>query len=99
MTEPYARVCKAIPYDENPNWYQPGGCMIIINGPLAGRVRKTGSDKYGRWCWTDLEGKAGRKCKIYSVYMVSQQSAPKGMSTYYHQLVRQCLRNNKGIRY
>eukprot|EP01082_Thalassiosira_pseudonana_P012507 g11093.t1 g11093 contig5:73613-75625(-) len=66
--------------------YQPGGNVLNINGPAAGRVKATGTDKWGRFCWMELRGQRDEGWVIISAYRVCQEESHKpGALTAYMQ--------------
>ena len=54
--------------------YQPGGNILSINRPEAGQVKATGSDDWGRFCWTALRGKRDKGVIFITASRVCQES-------------------------
>ena len=67
------------------NEYKAGGTSICTFGNTAGRVKKHGEDKLGRWCWQILEGSKRRDILVVSVYQCCKNPTNKHGSTAYHQ--------------
>ena len=67
------------------NEYKAGGTSIVTFGNTAGRVKKHGEDKLGRWCWQILEGSKNRDIIVVSVYQCCKNPTNKHGSTAYHQ--------------
>ena len=65
--------------------YKPGGTAIISRGKTAGRIKKHGSDKLGRWTYQLLDGQGDRDILIVSVYQCCRQPTNPGGHTAYHQ--------------
>eukprot|EP00957_Ditylum_brightwellii_P188533 14353181-Ditylum_brightwellii.AAC.1 len=44
------------------NFYLPGGCAILMQGSVIGRIAGIGEDArgLGRWCYVNLNGTGGR---------------------------------------
>ena len=53
--------------------YQPGGCLLTVNGECAGRHAKTGQDPLGRYCWMELKGARDEGVWICTAYRVCQE--------------------------
>jgi hypothetical protein len=66
--------------------YKPGGTAIISTGKIAGRVKKNGSDKLGRWTYQLLDGQGDKDILIICVYQCCKSPTP-GKTTAYHQQV------------
>jgi hypothetical protein len=57
-------------------------------GKSGGRVKKSGTDKLGRWSYQLLDGQGSRDVLIISVYQCCRQPAdPQGMTAYHQQQV------------
>jgi hypothetical protein len=51
--------CKLVSCSSDEEWQsprKPGGTLIGVTGPLAGRVSRSFTDNYGRWTRVDLLG-------------------------------------------
>jgi len=70
-------------------FYLPGGCAILLRGPVVGRIAGTGADArgLGRWCYVKLNGKKGRTTWIIAAYRV-QNNPYGGTTTVYSQQKR-----------
>ena len=62
-----------------------GGVMTIIRGNWSSRICQSGMDKLGRWTYIMMQGKKGKKIKIYTVYRVCDQRHQQGNCTIYLQ--------------
>ena len=67
---------------------KPGGTLLGITGPLAGRMKLAHKDQYGRWVHIDLLGRDGRLVSIICAYQVVQEKGSHGDRTTYSQQVR-----------
>ena len=67
--------------------YKPGGTAIVSTGKTAGRVKKSGSDKLGRWTYQLLDGKGDKDILIISVYQCCKRPTNPGKTTAYHQQI------------
>jgi hypothetical protein len=65
--------------------YKPGGTAIISRGKTAGRVKKSGSDKLGRWTYQLLDGQGDKDILIVCVYQCCKRPTNPGGHTAYHQ--------------
>jgi hypothetical protein len=65
--------------------YKPGGTAIISRGKTAGRVKKSGSDKLGRWTYQLLDGQGEKDILIVCVYQCCKRPTNPGGHTAYHQ--------------
>ena len=65
--------------------YKPGGTAIVTRGKTAGRVKKSGSDKLGRWTYQLLDGQGNKDILIVSIYQCCKQPTNPGGHTAYHQ--------------
>ena len=54
--------------------YMPGGNLLSINGSEAGRIKSTGSDDWGRFCWATLRGKRDEGVIFITAYRVCHES-------------------------
>ena len=63
---------------------------MATTGKFVGRVANTETDTYGlgRWCYTCISGRYGKKIYIVTSYRVSQESTSKGETTAHKQQVR-----------
>ena len=66
-------VCASEVSTDQKDGYQPGGSMLSAVGPQAGRVRKTGSDPWGRFAWAEMIGQRDEGWLVISAYRVSQK--------------------------
>jgi zinc-binding in reverse transcriptase/Endonuclease/Exonuclease/phosphatase family len=83
--------CKLVSCSSDEEWpttRKPGGTLIGVTGPLAGRVIRSDVDKYGRWTRVDLLGRDGRIVSVLCAYQVVQESGNHGDQTTYSQQVR-----------
>eukprot|EP00957_Ditylum_brightwellii_P089713 6832969-Ditylum_brightwellii.AAC.1 len=71
------------------NFYLPGGCAILMNRPVVGRVAGAGEDArgLGRWCYVKLNGTGGKVTWIILAYRV-QNNPYGGTETVYNQQLR-----------
>ena len=67
---------------------KPGGTLLGIAGPLAGRTKTVHKDQYGRWVHLDLLGRDSRLISIICAYQVVQEKGQHGDRTTYSQQVR-----------
>ena len=67
---------------------KPGGTLLGITGPLAGRTKTVQKDPYGRWVHLDLLGRDGRIVSVICAYQVVQEKGHHGDRTTYSQQVR-----------
>lgn len=67
--------------------YQPGGTLLTIHGNSVGRIAASGTDPWGRFCWTQLRGRRDEGVVIISAYRVcqSQSTTTAGPYTAYQQ--------------
>lgn len=67
--------------------YQPGGTLLTTHGRTTGRIAKTGTDPWGRFCWMQLRGRRDEGITIISAYRVcqNQSSHTAGPYTAYRQ--------------
>ena len=56
----------------NDSTYQPGGTLLTVNGRTTGRVAKTGTDPWGRFCWAQLRGRRDEGVVVICAYRVCQ---------------------------
>eukprot|EP00957_Ditylum_brightwellii_P058867 4463724-Ditylum_brightwellii.AAC.1 len=44
------------------NFYLPGGCAILMQGPVVARIAGAGEDArgLGQWCYVKLNGTGGK---------------------------------------
>ena len=86
MTKLLATSCD----DPTHGTYQPGGVCQVTIGNVAGRVGQSGVDPHGlgRWTYTTLQGKGGKKVVVVILYRLSQTTQPKGYKTAYNQQYR-----------
>ena len=54
--------------------YQPGGTLMVARNPLAGRLHSTVSDKWGRFCCMNFQGRRDEGIAVYSGYRVCQNA-------------------------
>ena len=54
--------------------FKSGGSGIVTFGRVAPRIKESGTDRMGRWCYQVLEGK-GREILLVNVYQVCVQTA------------------------
>eukprot|EP00957_Ditylum_brightwellii_P057634 4370415-Ditylum_brightwellii.AAC.1 len=68
------------------SFYFPGGCAILMQGPVIGRIAGTGEDTrvLERWCYVKLNGTGGKITWIIAAYMV-QNNPYVGTETVYKQ--------------
>jgi len=52
--------------------YWSGGAMLAIVGPQSSRMKKRGSDPWGRFAWTDMRGTRDEGILKISAYRVTQ---------------------------
>jgi hypothetical protein len=67
--------------------YKPGGTAIISTGKTAGQVKKSGSDKLGRWTYQLLDGQGNKDILIVCVYQCCKKPTSPWKTTAYHQQV------------
>eukprot|EP00957_Ditylum_brightwellii_P197296 15031492-Ditylum_brightwellii.AAC.1 len=65
--------CKAIGTSSTEtckNFYSPGGCAILMQGPVIRRRAGTGEDarRLGQWCYVKLNGTGGQITWIIAAY-------------------------------
>jgi hypothetical protein len=65
--------------------YNPSRTAIVARGKTAGRVKKSGSDKLGRWTYQLLDGQGEKHVLIVSIYQCCKRPANPGGHTAYHQ--------------
>ena len=65
-------VFSASPADHDVS-YQPGGCMLTVNGTAEGRIQAQGSDSMGRFCWYTLRGGRDEGVLVITAYRVCQE--------------------------
>lgn len=61
-------VCASNVSTRNEDGYQPGGSMLAVVGPQAGRMIQTGSDPWGRFSWAILQGTRDEGILVISAY-------------------------------
>ena len=57
-------------YDTN---YQPGGNLLTVNGDTVGRIKNSGSDPMGRFCWFTLRGGRDEGILVVTAYRVCHE--------------------------
>ena len=77
--------------------YQPGGCLLTINGDLAGAIQEQGSDRMGRYTWFKLTGKRGEGRIIINARRVCQKETDKAGSNIQYMREYSTLRS-EGVR-
>ena len=60
--------------------YQPGGCLLTINGDLTVTIQEQGSDRMGRYMWFKLTGKCGEGRIIINTRRVCQKETVRSGS-------------------
>jgi hypothetical protein len=66
--------------------FKPGGTAIISTGKSAGRMKKNGSNKLGRWSYQLPDGQDDKDILIICVYQCCKNPTnPKGMTAYHQQ--------------
>ena len=65
--------------------FKPGGTAIISTGKSASRVKKSGTDKLGRWTYQILDGQGNKDVLIISVYQCCKRPTNPNGATSYHQ--------------
>eukprot|EP00957_Ditylum_brightwellii_P126016 9607404-Ditylum_brightwellii.AAC.1 len=68
------------------NFYLPGGCVILMQGPVIGCIAGTEEDSrgLGMWCYVKLNGTGGKITWIIAAYRV-QNNPHGGTETVYKQ--------------
>ena len=95
----YAKVQIAHP-PENPNAtrsFNMGSNMIIVQGALAGRVGKQGSDPIGRWSWMELKGDNDKSIILTCAYRVGKGSGSVGGTSIVQQEMRALFKENHDL--
>lgn len=62
---------------------QQGGTLLSLTGTTAGRIKDSGSDKWGRFSWTTMYGKRDEGISVFSCYRCCQSTT--GPYTVYQQ--------------
>jgi hypothetical protein len=65
--------------------FKPGGTAIISTGKSAGRTKKNGSNKLGRWSYQLLDGQDDKDILICVYQCCKTPTNPKGMTAYHQQ--------------
>ena len=66
-------------------YFKPGGTSIVTRGKSSSRVKETGTDNLGRWCYQVLDGKGDRDVLLVSIYQSCKTSNKDGILTAHHQ--------------
>ena len=77
---------------ENNNTYTPGGNAVLSSGLYTGRIKRKGQEKYGRWAYVTMQGRANQEIMIISAYNTCKGTAEDG-NTIAGQLVRAIYRD------
>lgn len=62
--------------------YQPGGTLLTTHGRTTGRVAKTGTDSWGRFCWSQFRGCRDEGVTITCAYRVCQSQSAQTAGPY-----------------
>ena len=66
-------VCSSSPKADNSSDYSHGGTILGVVGAQVGRVLKCGSDKWGCFSWTTLQGTRDEGILLMTIYRVPQK--------------------------
>ena len=66
-------VCSSSPKVDTGSDYSHGGTILGVVGAQVGRVLKCGSDKWGRFSWTTLQGTRDEGILVMTIYRVPQK--------------------------
>lgn len=56
--------------------YQPGGNLLTITGHTTGHITTHGSDPWGRFCWSRLQGSRDEGILLVTAYRVFRMPQP-----------------------
>ena len=66
-------------------YFKPGSTSIVTRGKTSSRVKESGTDNLGRWCYQVLDGKGDRDVLLVSIYQSCKSSNKEGILTAHHQ--------------
>jgi len=95
----HAKLTTSASLDTTDSNHQPGGTFLAVVGCYASRILATGSDHsgLGRWSYSELTGRNGRRFIVTTAYRVGNQQPTLGSTTaytqQYHLLLRQGVPN------
>jgi len=83
----HAKLVYSASIDKPQTTHQPSGTFMAITGCYAARVLTTGTDNtgLGRWSYSELTGRNGRRFILISAYRVGEQQPVLGSHTAYTQ--------------
>ncbi len=93
----HAFLATSCSQEPSPDWYKPGGTLLMALGPCTSRIVTRRSDlALGRWSFIEFAGKDGMRLVVVSAYRVCNQQFDAASNTASAQQIR-LLQNSGAI--